>query len=90
MRAHINGVSVSDAIPNLAAQRAVYLEAQLKALKEGTRKNPVMSAIAAQLSASDIANAAATPPGNDARSASWTGASRSSTRLRRPAHRGRR
>jgi cytochrome c553 len=26
------GVSVSDAIPNLAAQRAGYLEAQLKAL----------------------------------------------------------
>jgi cytochrome c553 len=32
-----NGVSVSDAIPNLAAQRAGYLEAQLKALKDGTR-----------------------------------------------------
>ena len=44
------GVSVSDAIPNLAAQRAGYLEAQLKALKEGTRKNPIMNAIAAQLS----------------------------------------
>ena len=34
------GVSVSDTIPNLAAQRAGYLEAQLKALKDGTRKNP--------------------------------------------------
>src|SRR4030095_16169300 len=54
-----NGVSVSDAIPNLAAQRAGYLEAQLKALKDGTRKNPIMNAIAAQLSAEDIANAAA-------------------------------
>jgi cytochrome c553 len=54
-----NGVSVSDAIPNLAAQRAGYLEAQLKALKEGTRKNAIMNAIAAQLSADDIANAAA-------------------------------
>ncbi len=53
------GVSVSDAIPNLAAQRAGYLESQLKALKEGTRKNPVMNAIAAQLSAADIANVAA-------------------------------
>ncbi len=29
------GVSVSDTIPNLAAQRAGYLEAQLKALKDG-------------------------------------------------------
>ena len=54
-----NGVSVSDAIPNLAAQRAGYLEAQLKALKDGTRKNPIMNAIAAQLSAEDMANVAA-------------------------------
>src|SRR6186997_193212 len=54
-----NGVSVSDAIPNLAAQRAGYLEAQLKALKEGTRKNQIMNAIAAQLTADDMANAAA-------------------------------
>ena len=54
-----NGVSVSDNIPNLAAQRAAYLEAQLKALKQGTRKNPIMNAIAAQLGAEDIANVAA-------------------------------
>jgi cytochrome c553 len=54
-----NGVSVSDAIPNLAAQRAGYLEAQLKALKDGTRKNAIMNAVAGQLSADDIANAAA-------------------------------
>lgn len=54
-----SGVSVSDTIPNLAAQRAGYLEAQLKALKEGTRKNPLMNAIAAQLSADDMANVAA-------------------------------
>jgi len=53
------GVSVSDTIPNLAAQRAGYLEAQLKVLKDGTRKNPVMNAIAAQLSPADIANVAA-------------------------------
>lgn len=54
-----NGVSVSDTIPNLAAQRAGYIESQLKALKEGTRKNPIMNPIAAQLSAEDIANVAA-------------------------------
>jgi cytochrome c553 len=54
-----NGVSVSDAIPNLAAQRAGYIEAQLKALKEGSRKNPIMNAIAAQLSPDDMANVAA-------------------------------
>jgi len=54
-----DGVSVSDSIPNLAAQRAGYLEAQLKALKDGTRKNPIMNAIAAQLSADEMANVAA-------------------------------
>src|ERR671939_1172339 len=61
-----NGVSVSDTIPNLAAQRAAYLEAQLKAFKDGVRKaqaptSPaaIMNAIAAQLSADDIANVAA-------------------------------
>jgi cytochrome c553 len=55
----INGVSVADAIPNLAGQKAAYLEAQLKALKDGSRKNPVMGAMAAQLSADDIGNVAA-------------------------------
>jgi cytochrome c553 len=61
-----NGMSVSDTIPNLAAQRAGYLEAQLKAFKDGTRKaagatspTAIMSAIATQLSADDIANVAA-------------------------------
>jgi len=54
-----DGVSVSDAIPNLAAQRAGYLASQLRALKEGTRKNPVMNAIASQLSTEEIANIAA-------------------------------
>ena len=71
------GVSVSESIPNLAAQRAGYLEAQLKALKNGARqidmnmsvaqlaaegamrKNDIMNAIAAQLSADDMANVAA-------------------------------
>jgi cytochrome c553 len=58
------GVSVSDAIPNLAAQRPAYIEAQLKAFKEGTRKHSgatnhsgIMNVI--QLSAQDIANVAA-------------------------------
>ncbi len=55
----VNGVSVSDAIPNLAAQRSGYIEAQLTALKDGTRKNAIMNAIASQLSADDIANVAA-------------------------------
>lgn len=54
-----DGVSVSESIPNLAAQRAGYLASQLRALKDGTRKNSVMNAIASQLSAEDIANVAA-------------------------------
>src|SRR5258706_74509 len=61
-----NGQSVSDTIPNLAAQRAGYIEAQLKAFKDGTRKaqtatSPaaIMTAIAAQLSADVMANVAA-------------------------------
>src|SRR5258706_794895 len=61
-----NGVSVSDTIPNLAAQRAAYIENQLKAFKDGARRagNPTspaatMAAIATQLSADDIANVAA-------------------------------
>jgi cytochrome c553 len=55
----VSGVSVSETIPNLAAQRAGYLEAQLKSLKDGTRKNAIMNAMAAQLSPEDIANVAA-------------------------------
>jgi cytochrome c553 len=56
------GVSVSDAIPNLAAQRPAYIEAQLEAFKDGRRKHSgptsnVMNVI--QLSAQDIANVAA-------------------------------
>src|SRR5437667_2722449 len=61
-----NGVSVSDAVPNLAAQRAGYIEVQLKAFKDNTRKaqsaaspTAIMNAIATQLRAEDIANVAA-------------------------------
>jgi cytochrome c553 len=61
-----NGVSVSDNIPNLAAQRAGYIENQLKAFKDGSRRagsptSPAatMAAIAVQLSADDISNVAA-------------------------------
>ena len=61
-----NGVSVSDTIPNLAGQRAAYLENQLKAFKDGTRKpqsaaNPaaIMNAMAVQLSPAQIADVAA-------------------------------
>ena len=53
------GVSVGDTVPNLAAQRAGYIEAQLKAFKDGSRKAPIMNAIAAQLTPEDVANVAA-------------------------------
>ena len=73
------GTSVSDTVPNLAGQRARYVEAQLKFFKDGTRKEPgavsraaIMNAIAAQLTAEDIVNVAAyfesqpgAPPGTN-------------------------
>ena len=54
-----DGVSVDEGFPHLAGQRAGYLEAQLKAFKEGTRKNPLMNAVAAQLSPAEMSNLAA-------------------------------
>jgi cytochrome c553 len=60
-----NGVSVSETIPNLAAQRAGYIESQLKAFRDGARRGgptstvATMTAIATQLSADDISNVAA-------------------------------
>ena len=53
------GISVSEAIPNLAGQRAGYLETQLRALKDGTRKNAIMNAIATQLTPEEMSNVAA-------------------------------
>src|SRR6185369_17555285 len=61
----LNGASVSDTIPNLAAQRAAYIENQLKAFKDGSRKGGptsptmTMAAIAAQLSPAEMADVAA-------------------------------
>ena len=49
-----NGLSISETIPNLAGQRAGYLENQLKALRDGSRKSGVMNAIAAQLGEADL------------------------------------
>jgi len=45
--------------PHLAGQRETYIIKQLKAFKAGERKNPLMSAIASQLSENDIENVAA-------------------------------
>ncbi len=45
--------------PHIAGQREGYLVRQLKAFKSGDRKNPLMSAMANQLSDADIDNLAA-------------------------------
>jgi cytochrome c553 len=48
------GVSRNPTFPNLAGQKAGYLEAQLKAFKAKDRKNDFMNAIAGQLSEGDM------------------------------------
>lgn len=53
------GVSAAPMFPNLAGQKAAYLEKQLKAFRSGTRKDPTMSGMAKPLSDADIANLAA-------------------------------
>ena len=54
-----NGISPNDLWPNLAGQKAGYLEAQLKAFRDGQRANPMMAPMAAPLSDADIADLAA-------------------------------
>jgi cytochrome c553 len=49
-----NGISRSPRIPNLAGQQPDYLVAQLRAFRAGTRKNPLMESIAAQLSDAEM------------------------------------
>jgi cytochrome c553 len=46
-------------VPHLVGQRAPYLVKQLKAFKSGDRKDSLMSAVASQLSDTDIENLAA-------------------------------
>jgi cytochrome c553 len=53
------GVSTQADVPNLAGQKPLYLERQLKAFREGTRKNELMAAIAAPLSDDDVRQLAA-------------------------------
>lgn len=53
------GVSATPMFPNLAGQKAAYLEKQLKAFRDGTRKDPTMSGMAKPLSDADMANLAA-------------------------------
>lgn len=53
------GVSMNPDWPNLAGQQIRYLVTQLKAFKEGTRKNAMMSPQASILSDADIENLSA-------------------------------
>jgi cytochrome c553 len=48
------GISRNPRVPNLAGQQLDYLAAQLRAFKAGTRTNPLMQAVAAQLSDEQI------------------------------------
>lgn len=54
-----NGISAVPTYPNLAGQKEAYLAKQMKAFKDGTRKDPTMNAMAAPLSDADIANISA-------------------------------
>lgn len=53
------GVSANDEWPNLAGQKQGYLMKQLKAYRDGTREDPLMSPMAAGLTDTDIENIAA-------------------------------
>ena len=49
-----SGVSVTPDAPNLAGQPAIYVAAQLKAFRDGTRKHEVMNVMARPLTDADI------------------------------------
>jgi cytochrome c553 len=54
-----NGISMIPMYPNLAGQKEQYLVLQLKAFRDGERKNMIMAPMAAGLSDDDIANLSA-------------------------------
>jgi cytochrome c553 len=53
------GIGVSAEIPNLAGQKAAYLQSQLTAFRKGDRKHDLMNAVAASLNDADVENLAA-------------------------------
>lgn len=55
----VAGVSANPMWPNLAGQKEVYTVKQLKAFKDGSRKDPMMGPMAIPLSDTDMANLAA-------------------------------
>ena len=75
----LNGISRMSLYPNLAGQKRRYLAAELHAFRDGARKNPIMSLIAAHLTNAQIRDVAAyfasLEPGSGAlRGAPGTGA----------------
>ncbi len=54
-----NGIGIIPLYPNLAGQKAEYLEAQLLAYRSGERKNAIMAPMATSLSDADIKAVAA-------------------------------
>lgn len=55
----MNGISNNDMWPNLAGQKEGYLIKQIKAFKNGERKDPSMAPMVASLTEADIENLAA-------------------------------
>lgn len=53
------GISIAPIYPNLAGQKDQYVAEQLKAFRDGTRKNAIMEPMAKNLTDTDIANIAA-------------------------------
>jgi cytochrome c553 len=53
------GISANPLWPNLAGQKQAYLVRQLRAFRDGTRRDPMMSPMARPLSDADIDNLAA-------------------------------
>lgn len=53
------GISANDEWPNLAGQKTGYLVKQIKAFRDGSREDPVMSGMAGGLTDEDIDNIAA-------------------------------
>ena len=55
----VNGISNNPLWPNLKGQKAPYMVKQMKAFKDGTRNDPLMSPQSKALSDADMENLAA-------------------------------
>lgn len=54
-----NGISIAPIYPNVAGQKEEYLNEQMRAYRDGTRKNDIMAPMAQGLSNIDIAHLSA-------------------------------